>query len=175
MTRCARSTRSPPHHPLAVRPLYQLALRHLAAADVDGQPDGNLAVIRAAVDRAINGAIATSRTESPPNPGEFAAWLIDVQIRSDRDRFPDLSVGRFAEILGDTGLKRYWGRLSDLDKAASTFENEEAGRRRRAIFRLRETYLTDIAKDVDRLVAFYAEDLSQPDRVRADRRNPPRR
>jgi tetratricopeptide (TPR) repeat protein len=151
------------NHPVAVRPLYQLALRHLAAADAGGQPDGNLAVLRAAVARAISGVITTSRTEPTPDPVEFAVWLIDVQIRSNR--FLELSVGQFAEILGDQGLKRYWRCLSDLDKAASTFVDEEAGRRRRrAIFRLRESYLTDIVKDVDQLVAFYAENLQQPDR-----------
>jgi hypothetical protein len=112
-------------HPAAIRPLYQRALRYLTAPSFDGQPDGNLAAIRDAVTRAMNGVIATSRAE-PPDPVEFARWLIDVQIKSSR--FPDFSVGRFAEILGGEGLASYWQRLSDLDNRTSASEYDKTAR-----------------------------------------------
>src|SRR5262249_9435744 len=151
-------------HPAAIRPLYQQALRHLTAPSFDSQPDGNLAMIRDAVARAINGLIAVSRAE-PPNLAEFVRWLIDVQIRNSR--FPDLSVGRFAEILGARGLASYWRRLSNVAAKVHRHEDEDEItwlRRRHAIFRVRESYVIDIVKDVDRLVELYAEDLSQPER-----------
>lgn len=149
-------------YPAAIRPLYQRVARHLIAPDFDGQAYDNLAAIRDAVTRAVNGVIAASRAE-PPDPVEFAKWLIDVQIKRD-SRSPDLPVGQFVEILGDEGLAGYWQRLSDMARRAAVSESEEAPSRRRAIFQLRETYLIDIAKDVDRLVGLYSEDLSDPNR-----------
>jgi hypothetical protein len=144
-------------HPAASRSLYQRALWHLTACDVGGHPDDGLAAIRDVVTRATNGVIATSLAE-PPDPAEFAHWLVDVLMRNSH--FPDVSVGRFAEVLGDEGLTSYWQRLSDLDRRARDGESVD----RHAIFRLRESYLIDVVKDVDRLVEFYAEDLSRSER-----------
>ncbi|MFG1900299.1 SWIM zinc finger family protein [Micromonospora carbonacea] len=148
-------------HPAAVRPLYQRALRHLTAPDFDGRPDSGLVVVREVVDRAVDGLVATCRA-TPPDPVEFARWLADVQVRSSR--FPGFSVGPFAEVLGAEGLASYWQRLSDLEENASSAAGPGAWLRRRAIFRLREAYLIDVVKNVDRLVEFYADDLSLPER-----------
>jgi hypothetical protein len=145
-------------YPAEIGPLYQLAVTHLTAPDYNGQSDENLAVIGDAVTRAVKGVIAASRAK-PPEPVEFVQWLTDAQIKNSR--FPDLAFGQFVEILGDEGLASYWKQLSDLARSAANSQREGAQARRRAIFRLRETYLIDMVKDVDRLVDLYAEDLSE--------------
>jgi uncharacterized Zn finger protein len=148
-------------HPAAIRPLYQRALRHLTAPNFGGQPDNKIAPIRAAMIRAMEGLIAVSRAE-PPDPIEFGRWLIDLQIGNVC--FPEVCVGRFAEILGEEGLAAYGKQLSDLAARASTYDGDDATTHRQAIFRLRESYLVGIVKDVDRLVELYAEALSRPER-----------
>ncbi|WBB80372.1 SWIM zinc finger family protein [Micromonospora sp. WMMD882] len=150
-----------PTHPGLVRPLYQRAVRHLTAANLDGQPEDGLAAIRAAVSRATDGVVATCEAE-PADPAELVRWLIDVQLRGSR--FPDLAVRRFAGILGADGLDRYRRRLAELDDEASRAGDGERRSRRHAIFRLREAFLVDVVQDVDQLVALYADDLSQPGR-----------
>jgi tetratricopeptide (TPR) repeat protein len=155
-------------HPATIGPLYQRALWHLARTDLEDHYGDAVKPIRNAAARAITGFAAACRL-APTDQDELARWLLDLQLHAVG--FRDIAVTDFTEALGDGGLASYWQHLCQLnvdrpsvaDEEEDEDDEEETGESRgRTILRLREQYLTDITKDVDGLVALYAEDLSDP-------------
>lgn len=143
-------------HPESVGQLYRRVVRHVTKTSE--QADDSDGAIGDAAGRAVDGYAAACRA-APPDPAELAHWLIDVQL--DGPGWPDIDIADFADALGDHGLTAYWRRLTDLT-AGQGRPTARFDHRTFTIRHLREGYLTSITKDVDALVALYAEDLSEP-------------
>jgi uncharacterized Zn finger protein len=127
--------------------LYRRALQHLTKALE--QADDSSGVIGAAAARALDGYAAACGA-APPDPVELAHWLVDFTL--DWVGWP-VAIADFAEPLGDAGLTAYWEYLTRLHQS-------QPGRS--AITQLREDYLRTVSRDVDALVALYAEGLPEP-------------
>jgi len=144
-------------HPAAAGQLYRRAVQHLTKTGE--QADDSDGVIGEAAARAVDGYAEACRA-APPDPVELAHWLIDFQL--DGPGWPDISLGDFAQALGEDGLGAYRRHLAEQAAPTRAGSTDRFDHPRFTITHLREEYLASIEQDVDALVALYAEDLPEP-------------
>lgn len=144
-----------PRHAAAVGPLIRRALERITKALE--QVDDSSGLVGDAAGRAGE-LYAAACDAAPPDPVKLARWLIDFQL--DGPGWPDLDVSMFRGALAQRGMAAYRSYLGQL-RDALPGDGDRFEHRRFTITHLREE-LAQADRDVDGLVAIYAEDLSVP-------------
>jgi tetratricopeptide (TPR) repeat protein len=155
------------YHPAMVRPLYQQLLWHVVDKTYWFESEEEYPALMEVRTRVLEG-LAEACQEAPPEPGELARWLVDLQI-DQPDSAAEVQLSEVVELLGPQGLDAYRRCMEKLHRSLPAIDDEQdepepQATRRMKIRELREEFLRTFEPDVDTMVAFFAEDISDPTR-----------
>lgn len=155
------------YHPALVRPAYQRLMWHVAHTPVYFDTHEMYYTLLDIGERIVEG-LARACDNEPADPRELGRWTADLRVSRPDVQTP-IHVHVFYETLDDAATSAYGERLAELKRAlpvisADHDEPEPQAERRERIRELREEFTLSREPSTDELVAFYAEDVTDPER-----------
>ncbi|WP_125728637.1 hypothetical protein [Kibdelosporangium aridum] len=153
------------YHPALVRPAYQRLMWQVAHTSVYFDSHEAYDTLLDVGERIVEG-LARACENEPADPRELGRWTADLLVSLPDVQTP-IHVHEFYETLDDATRSAYGERLAELQRAlpvisADYDEPMSQAERRERIRRLREEYTLSCEPSTDELVAFYAEDVTDP-------------
>ncbi|MGH3939079.1 MAG: hypothetical protein ACRDTG_10685, partial [Pseudonocardiaceae bacterium] len=153
------------YHPTLIRPVYQRLMWHVAYTPVYFDTHEVYETLLDIGERIVEG-LARACEYEPADPRELGQWTADLRVSLPDVQTP-VHVVVFYESLDDAARSAYGERLAELQRAlpvisADHHEPTPQAERRERIQELREEFILTREPSTDELVAFYAEDVTDP-------------